>query len=249
MRTHLDEASLALDEAGLLAGHDDPAPRRAGAASVGDAPPRRGDGDDALLRRAARADPGERRRARHPRHARRRSSARTTSSDSPKGRACKSRTSLDRGRTPPRLRRFHRSADRRPRHAAPHARAEARAGAHRRAAASPTTDIDEADRGPGRRAWMAPGSTASSPTTTTSPRSSPAPPCGPAFACPTSSRSIGHDDTPLAPLFVPALSSVRIDTAGLGRYLAELALSAATGSPAPAAGPETDAVLVVRETT
>ena len=60
---------------------------------------------------------------------------------------------------------------------------------------------------------------------------------------------IGHDDTPLARLFVPALSSVRIDTAGLGRYLAELALSAATGAPAPLAGPETDAHLVVRETT
>ena len=60
---------------------------------------------------------------------------------------------------------------------------------------------------------------------------------------------IGHDDTPLARLFVPSLSSVRIDTAGLGRYLAELALSAATGSPAPLAGPETDAHLVMRETT
>lgn len=60
---------------------------------------------------------------------------------------------------------------------------------------------------------------------------------------------IGHDDTPLARLFVPALSSVRIDSAGLGRYLAELALSVATGSPPPAAGPETDATLVVRETT
>lgn len=60
---------------------------------------------------------------------------------------------------------------------------------------------------------------------------------------------VGHDDTPLARLFVPALSSVRIDTAGLGRYLAELALSAATGAPAPVAGPETDAHLVGRETT
>lgn len=60
---------------------------------------------------------------------------------------------------------------------------------------------------------------------------------------------IGHDDTPLARLFVPALSSVRIDSAGLGRYLADLALSAATGSPPPTAGPETDATLVMRETT
>jgi DNA-binding LacI/PurR family transcriptional regulator len=60
---------------------------------------------------------------------------------------------------------------------------------------------------------------------------------------------IGHDDTPLARLLVPALSSVRLDTAGLGRYLAELALSAAEGSAPPQAGPETDAHLVVRETT
>ena len=60
---------------------------------------------------------------------------------------------------------------------------------------------------------------------------------------------IGHDDTPIARLVVPALSSVRIDSAGLGRYLAELALSAATDGTPPAAGPETDAHLVVRETT
>lgn len=60
---------------------------------------------------------------------------------------------------------------------------------------------------------------------------------------------VGHDDTPLARLLVPSLSSVRIDTAGIGRYLAALALSAATGSDPPAAGPETDARLVARETT
>jgi DNA-binding LacI/PurR family transcriptional regulator len=60
---------------------------------------------------------------------------------------------------------------------------------------------------------------------------------------------IGHDDTPLASLFVPSLSSVRIDSAGLGRYMAQLALSAATGSPQPTAGPESEAVLIVRETT
>ena len=60
---------------------------------------------------------------------------------------------------------------------------------------------------------------------------------------------IGHDDTPLAKLFVPSLSSVRIDSAGLGRYMAQLALSAATGSTPPAAGPESEAVLMTRETT
>lgn len=60
---------------------------------------------------------------------------------------------------------------------------------------------------------------------------------------------VGHDDTPLARLLVPSLSSVRIDTAGIGRYLAALALSAATGSGPPLAGPETDARLIARETT
>lgn len=59
---------------------------------------------------------------------------------------------------------------------------------------------------------------------------------------------VGHDDTPLARLIVPALTTVRVDNVGLGRYLAELALSAATGSAPPIAGPETDAHLVVRET-
>lgn len=56
-----------------------------------------------------------------------------------------------------------------------------------------------------------------------------------------------NDDSPLASLFVPSLASVRVDTAGLGRYVAELALSAATDSPEPEAGPETEAQLVVRE--
>lgn len=59
---------------------------------------------------------------------------------------------------------------------------------------------------------------------------------------------VGHDDTPVARLMVPALSSVRIDTAGLGRYLAGLALSAASGDAPPSAGPETEAILVARET-
>jgi DNA-binding LacI/PurR family transcriptional regulator len=69
------------------------------------------------------------------------------------------------------------------------------------------------------------------------------------IAVPEALAIVGHDDTPLARLVVPSLSTVRVDNAGLGRYLAELALSAATGSAPPLAGPETDAVLVVRETT
>lgn len=59
---------------------------------------------------------------------------------------------------------------------------------------------------------------------------------------------VGHDDSPLASLLVPALSSVRVDTAELGRFLAELALSRATDAPAPAAGPVTEVTLVRRET-
>lgn len=69
------------------------------------------------------------------------------------------------------------------------------------------------------------------------------------IAVPEQLAIVGHDDTPLARLLVPALSTVRVDNAGLGRFLAELALSAATGSAPPLAGPETDAHLVVRETT
>ncbi|PHP53373.1 LacI family transcriptional regulator [Actinomyces ruminis] len=60
---------------------------------------------------------------------------------------------------------------------------------------------------------------------------------------------IGHDDTPWAALFVPSLSSVRIDTPGLGRYLAALALSAIESAEPPAAGPEFNVTVVRREST
>lgn len=60
---------------------------------------------------------------------------------------------------------------------------------------------------------------------------------------------IGHDDTPLARLFVPKLSSIRVDTKGLGRYISALALSAITGAPEPDVSPELRAAVVVRETT
>jgi DNA-binding LacI/PurR family transcriptional regulator len=62
-------------------------------------------------------------------------------------------------------------------------------------------------------------------------------------------KVVGHDDAPLAALYLPAISSVRLDSAGLGRYLAELALSEATGSPRPVGGPETSVFVVPRETT
>lgn len=58
---------------------------------------------------------------------------------------------------------------------------------------------------------------------------------------------VGHDDSPLASLFVPSLTSVRVDSAGLGRYLAAMALSAVAGAPPPTAGPAGEAVLVERE--
>jgi DNA-binding LacI/PurR family transcriptional regulator len=57
---------------------------------------------------------------------------------------------------------------------------------------------------------------------------------------------IGLDDTPLAALFEPRLSTIRIDIQGLGRYLAALALSAVEGTPRPEAGPELQASVVAR---
>jgi len=69
------------------------------------------------------------------------------------------------------------------------------------------------------------------------------------IAVPDEVKVIGHDDTPLAAMFVPAISSVRVDSAGLGRFLAELALSEATGSPRPLSGPDTRVEVVARETT
>jgi DNA-binding LacI/PurR family transcriptional regulator len=60
---------------------------------------------------------------------------------------------------------------------------------------------------------------------------------------------IGHDDTPLATMLEPQLSTVHVDTAGLGRYTAALAISAATGRPAPEAGPVFTSNLIVRAST
>lgn len=69
------------------------------------------------------------------------------------------------------------------------------------------------------------------------------------IAVPGTLAIVGHDDTPLARLLTPSLSTVRVDNAGLGRYFAALALSAVNNSPPPVAGPETEARLIVRETT
>lgn len=60
---------------------------------------------------------------------------------------------------------------------------------------------------------------------------------------------IGADDTPLAALFVPSLSSVRLDIEGVGRRVAELALHEADGRPLPSPAPDITAEVVVREST
>lgn len=60
---------------------------------------------------------------------------------------------------------------------------------------------------------------------------------------------VGHDDTPLAALFVPSLSSVRVDAAGLGRFMAELALGAVAGAAFPDAAPVASAEIAHREST
>ncbi|MCK9896159.1 substrate-binding domain-containing protein [Frankia sp. AgB32] len=60
---------------------------------------------------------------------------------------------------------------------------------------------------------------------------------------------VGNDDAPLASLFVPALTTVRLDTALLGRWLAEYVLHRLRGSPPPAWPAAGEPVLVHRETT
>lgn len=66
---------------------------------------------------------------------------------------------------------------------------------------------------------------------------------------PTELAIIGHDDTPLAALSLPRLSSVRLDVEGVGRYLAGVALSIAEGSPVPDAEPKSHIAVIARETT
>lgn len=60
---------------------------------------------------------------------------------------------------------------------------------------------------------------------------------------------IGLDNTPLSSMFQPQLSTINVDTAGLGRYLGRLALSSIEGTPPPAAGPEMRATLIPRAST
>ncbi|MFE3058003.1 LacI family DNA-binding transcriptional regulator [Nocardia sp. NPDC059239] len=60
---------------------------------------------------------------------------------------------------------------------------------------------------------------------------------------------VGHDNAPLAELFVPAISSVTVDTDSLARYLARMALHEADGRPAPTEVPDWTAQLFPREST
>jgi len=60
---------------------------------------------------------------------------------------------------------------------------------------------------------------------------------------------IGHDDSPLAALFVPTLTSVRMNSSGLGRYVAQEALHLADRRPRPSSGADIDVTLVAREST
>ncbi|MET0828419.1 MAG: LacI family DNA-binding transcriptional regulator [Microbacterium sp.] len=61
---------------------------------------------------------------------------------------------------------------------------------------------------------------------------------------------IGHDDAPIAALYQPRLSTIRLDTAGLGRYLAELTIATIEDRPAGEPHPLSSSVeLIVRETT
>ncbi|MBL7498227.1 LacI family DNA-binding transcriptional regulator [Frankia sp. CNm7] len=59
---------------------------------------------------------------------------------------------------------------------------------------------------------------------------------------------VGHDDAPIATMFVPALSTVRIDTAALGRGFAEFALHRIDRRPLPASRTRPKPTLVRRET-
>jgi DNA-binding LacI/PurR family transcriptional regulator len=58
---------------------------------------------------------------------------------------------------------------------------------------------------------------------------------------------IGHDDSPVSAVFVPALTSVRIDYASMGRYVAWQAVHRADGRPLPDIDPNVTATVIVRE--
>ena len=57
---------------------------------------------------------------------------------------------------------------------------------------------------------------------------------------------IGHDDAPIAHIFEPQLSTVRVDIVGLGRYFAALAISAVAGKTVAPPGPAAAVEVVAR---
>ena len=58
---------------------------------------------------------------------------------------------------------------------------------------------------------------------------------------------VGHDDAPISSVFVPSISTVHVDDEGLGRYFAQLALAAASGTTPPLAQHRAQVTLRVRE--
>ncbi|GAA0998540.1 LacI family DNA-binding transcriptional regulator [Acrocarpospora macrocephala] len=60
---------------------------------------------------------------------------------------------------------------------------------------------------------------------------------------------IGHDDTPLAAMFLPSISSVDFDAVSVGRHFAALALHTIDGRPLPSEDFEGNARVVAREST
>lgn len=69
------------------------------------------------------------------------------------------------------------------------------------------------------------------------------------IAVPAELAVIGHDDTPMARLLVPSLTSIRIDLADLGRYMAALALAVLDETVMPLPEPDAVATVVEREST
>jgi DNA-binding LacI/PurR family transcriptional regulator len=67
------------------------------------------------------------------------------------------------------------------------------------------------------------------------------------LAVPSELAVIGHDDAPIARTMVPSLSTIHVDTVGLGRYFAALALHAVDGAPMPMESPVIRNQLVRRE--
>jgi DNA-binding LacI/PurR family transcriptional regulator len=66
---------------------------------------------------------------------------------------------------------------------------------------------------------------------------------------PTDLAVIGYDDNPISSLFVPSLSTIRTDTAAIGRHLAQVALHLVNDEEPDRSPPPVNAVVVSREST